>query len=337
MKIVITGAGGFIGSHLAKKLSLEGHEIIGVDLKEPEPFSIWSNTQFFSNFYKRDLTDKISTMNLFEFLSTDRKIDRVYHLAANMGGIGFIERNKGIIVRDNTYINLNTIEASLKCNVGRFLFTSSACVYPGYLQKKTDVTPLKEDDTYPADAEDGYGWEKLYMERICRHYREDFGLETRIVRFHNVFGPFGTWRGGREKAPAAICRKVAACRDGIIEIWGDGEQTRSFLYIDDCIRGLTSIMEGNYSNPLNLGQDRMVTINELVSMVETIAKKKLERRYQMDAPQGVRGRNSDNSLITTTTGWSPQISLEEGLSKTYEFVLREVERSLKEEPSSLSP
>lgn len=329
MKVVVTGAGGFIGSHLAKRLKSEDHQVIGIDVKKPEPFCDWSpeiTSEFFDDFHICDLTVQGSCDDLLARISSAGHIDRLYHLAANMGGIGFIETHKAEIVRDNTLININTIEAARREKVGRFLFTSSACVYPAYLQGEANVVPLREKDAYPAMPEDGYGWEKLMMERVCRHYREDFGLETRIVRFHNVFGPYGTWNGGREKAPAAICRKVALA-DKEIEIWGDGEQTRSFLYIDDCIEGLLRIMESNYQEPLNLGQDRMVTINELVSMVKQISGKyQLDLRYNLDAPKGVRGRNSDNRLITEFTGWKPAISLERGLDETYRFIVKEISR-----------
>jgi GDP-D-mannose 3', 5'-epimerase len=249
-------------------------------------------------------------------------------LAANMGGIGFIEQNKAVIVHDNTLINLQTIEAAHVNGVKRFLFTSSACVYPGYLQRKTDVVPLKEEDAYPADAEDGYGWEKLYMERTCRHYREDFGLDTRVVRFHNIFGPLGSYDGGREKSPAAICRKVALAEDGdSIEVWGDGRQTRSYCYIDDCVEGLYRLMQSEYIHPLNLGQDRMVSINELVDIVARIAHKSIHKKYDPTKPQGVRGRNSDNTRLRQVMQWEPSVSLEEGLAQTYHWIATQLRKS----------
>lgn len=320
MRTIITGAGGFIGSHLAKRLTADGNEVVGIDIKKNHHWPEKEFDSFFAHFQIGDLRDMRVPAELF----LKYPADRIYHLAANMGGIGFIETAKGRIVRDNTLININTISSAADAiPYARFLFTSSACIYPGYKQRETNVKPLKETDAYPADAEDGYGWEKLYMERICRHYHEDFGFDTRVVRFHNVFGPHGTWDGGREKAPAAICRKVIQANDSIA-IWGDGEQTRSFLYIDDCIEGLLAIMENSYQNPLNLGQDRMISINELVSMVETIGGKKLKRDYLLDAPKGVRGRNSDNTLLTATTGWRPEISLEEGLAKTYNWIADEI-------------
>ncbi|HEV2836442.1 MAG TPA: NAD-dependent epimerase/dehydratase family protein, partial [Pyrinomonadaceae bacterium] len=254
-------------------------------------------------------------------------IDEAYGLAANMGGIGFIENNKAVIVRDNTLINLNSIEAARINGVQRYLYTSSACIYPGYKQKETDVTPLKEEDAYPADAEDGYGWEKLYMERVCRHYTEDFGLETRVVRFHNIFGPLGTYDGGREKSPAAVCRKIALAQDGDdIEVWGDGEQTRSYCYIDDCVEGIYRLMRSNHGEPINLGQDRMISINELVDMVAAIAGKRIGKQYDVTKPQGVRGRNSDNTRLRQVLNWEPSVSLEEGLAITYRWIESQVEK-----------
>ncbi|HXJ41016.1 MAG TPA: NAD-dependent epimerase/dehydratase family protein, partial [Bryobacteraceae bacterium] len=250
-----------------------------------------------------------------------RGVDHVYALAADMGGIGFIEQNKGVIMRNNTLISLHTLEAARIHKVSRFLYTSSACIYPGYLQKDENVTPLKEADAYPAEPEDGYGWEKLYTERMCRHYTEDFGLDTRSVRFHNIFGPLGTFEGGREKSPAAMCRKIALSSDGgTIEVWGDGHQTRSYCYIDDCVEGIYRLMQSNHREPINLGQDRMISINELVDIVATIAGKRIHRTHNLTAPQGVRGRNSDNTVLRETLGWEPAISLETGLARTYEWI-----------------
>lgn len=314
MRIVVTGAGGFIGHHLVSELKRQGHWVRGVDIKAPE----FEPTQA-SEFKLLDLTLRENALEAIEGAG------QVYHLAANMGGIGFIETYKGVIVRDNTLINMHVIEAARLVGVQRFLFTSSACVYAGYKQKEASIAPLKEADAYPADAEDGYGWEKLYMERICRHYREDFGLDTRIVRFHNIFGPLGTYDGGREKAPAAICRKVALAGDGgEIEVWGDGEQTRSFCYIDDCITGLIKLMESDFHDPINLGQDRMITINELVEMVCAAAQKKIGVRHVFDKPLGVRGRNSDNTLLSEVLGWQPEVSLEDGLARTYAWIARQL-------------
>lgn len=315
-RALVTGAGGFIGHHLVKYLTERGHWVRGVDIKGPEyePTSA-------REFEILDLRDRDNCIRAMQ------GIDEVYGLAANMGGIGFIETNKAVIVRDNTLINLHSIEAARISGVKRYLYTSSACIYPGYLQNETDVTPLKEDDAYPADAEDGYGWEKLYMERVCRHYQEDFGLETRVVRFHNIFGPLGTYDGGREKSPAAICRKVAlASNDDEIEVWGDGEQTRSYCYIDDCVEGIYRLMRSDYREPINLGQDRMISINELVDIVASIARKSVRKRYDTGKPQGVRGRNSDNSRLRQVLKWEPAISLEAGLKLTYEWIANQLGR-----------
>jgi len=245
----------------------------------------------------------------------------VYNLAANMGGIGFIESHKAEVVHDNILINIHMLEAARLNGVEKFLYTSSACIYPGYKQKSPDVVPLKEEDAYPADAEDGYGWEKLYTERACRHYYEDYGLKTYSVRFHNIFGPLGTYDGGREKSPAAICRKIALAKPvDEIEVWGDGQQTRSYCFIDDCVTGICKLMRSDYHEPINLGQDRMITINELVDIVAHIAGKKISKRYDMTKPQGVRGRNSDNSKLKQVLKWEPQISLEKGLEITYKWI-----------------
>jgi GDP-D-mannose 3',5'-epimerase len=315
-RVLVTGAGGFIGHHLTKYLVQRGYWVRGVDIKEPE--------------YEATVADEFKLLDLTEPANCRRAtegIDEVYGLAANMGGIGFIENNKAVIVRDNTLINLNSIEAARANGVKRYLYTSSACIYPGYKQKETDISPLKESDAYPADAEDGYGWEKLYMERVCRHYTEDFGLDTRVVRFHNIFGPLGTYEGGREKSPAAICRKVALAADGDdIEVWGDGEQTRSYCYIDDCVEGIYRLMRSDHREPINLGQDRMISINELVDMVSQIAGKKIGKRYDVTKPQGVRGRNSDNTRLREVLSWEPAVSLEEGLAVTYQWIAGQLEK-----------
>src|ERR1043166_135389 len=282
-KVLVTGAGGFIGHHLTKYLVDRGYWVRGVDIKEPE-FEPTAADEF-------KLLDLSWAENCLEATSD---VDEVYGLAANMGGIGFIENNKAVIIRDNTLINMQSIEAARANGVKRYLYTSSACIYPGYKQNETDVTPLREEDAYPADAEDGYGWEKLYMERVCRHYTEDFGLDTRVVRFHNIFGPLGTYDGGREKSPAAICRKVALANDGDdIEVWGDGEQTRSYCYIDDCVEGIYRLMRSDHREPINLGQDRMISINELVDIVARIADKQIGKAYDLTKPQGDRGINSN--------------------------------------------
>ena len=309
-RVLVTGAGGFIGHHLTRYLKDRGYWVRGVDLKHPE--------------YAPTAADEFEVLDLRRWESTltaTRGVDQVYNLAANMGGIGFIEHNKAVIMHDNVLINMHMLEAARQNGVQRYLYTSSACIYPGYRQKSADVTPLKEEDAYPADPEDGYGWEKLYSERQCRHYWEDFGLETRVVRFHNIFGPLGTYDGGREKSPAAICRKISMARDGdAIEVWGDGEQTRSYCYIDDCVEGIYRLMRSDYRDPLNLGQDRLISINELVDIVAAIAGKRIRKEYNLTAPQGVRGRNSDNDRLRAVLKWQPEISLEEGLRRTYVWI-----------------
>jgi len=314
VRVLVTGAGGFIGHHLTKYLTKKGYWVRGVDIKRPE-FEPTAAHEF-----------RLLDLRVWEnCLVATAGIDEVYGLAANMGGIGFIENNKGVIVRDNTLINLQTIEAARLNQVKRYLYSSSACVYPGYRQAATDISPLREEDAYPADAEDGYGWEKLYMERICRHYLEDFGLETRVVRFHNIYGPLGTYDGGREKSPAAICRKVAQSQDGdAIEVWGDGLQTRSYCYIDDCVEGICMLMRSDYREPLNLGRDEMVSINQLVDMVAGIAGKRIGKIHNLNQPVGVRGRNSDNTRCRVVLGWEPKIPLEEGMRRTYAWIAHEL-------------
>ena len=314
MRITVTGAGGFIGHHLSKRLRAMGHVVIGVDIKHPE-----FESHNCHEFKILDLTNATAAAEAVY------KSERVFHLASNMGGIGFIESHKGEIVRDNTRIDLNTFEASRVYGIKRLLYSSSACVYPKYLQESTNVTPLKESEAYPAEPEDGYGWEKLYAERLCRHYREDFGLETRIARFHNIYGELGTYDGGREKSPAAICRKVALAKnDDEIEIWGDGKQTRSYCYIADCVEGLIRLMDSGFHEPINIGTNNLVTIDDLVDMVAKVAGKKIQKRYDTTKPQGVRGRNADVTLLRKVLDWEPQTSLEDGLRTTYRWIEKQV-------------
>ncbi len=316
-RVLVTGAGGFIGHHLVNYLVANGCWVRGVDLKRPE--------------YEPTRAHEFELLDLRRWdscLRATQGVEEVYNLAANMGGIGFIESHKAEIMRDNVLINIHMLEAARQSGVSRYLFTSSACVYPGYRQNSAQVTPLKEEDAYPADPEDGYGWEKLFSERQCRHYCEDYGLETRIVRFHNIYGPLGTYEGGREKSPAAICRKVALAEDGgEIEVWGDGMQTRSYCYIDDCVEGLTRLMASDYRQPLNLGSDRLVTINELVDIVAKIAGKKIRRRHDLAKPQGVRGRNSDNSRLRSVLEWEPRTPLEDGLARTYWWIVGQLKKA----------
>ena len=312
--ILVAGGGGFIGGHVVAELRRRGHtRIRSVDVKPPaEWFQVFPDVEN----VQLDLRQKEACYDAVAGAGF------VFNLAADMGGMGFIEANKALCML-SVLINTHLITAALDEGVERYFFASSACVYAEDKQQSTHVAPLKESDAYPAMPEDGYGWEKLFSERMCRHFREDFGLETRVARYHNVYGPYGTYAGGREKAPAAICRKVIEAElsgRNEIEIWGDGEQTRSFMYIDDCLEGTFRLMESDVHEPINIGSSQLVTVNELVDIVERIAGVKLERRYAFDAPQGVRGRNSDNTLIQKRLRWQPRIALEDGLERTYRWI-----------------
>lgn len=314
-KILITGAGGFIGHHMVRFLKNKGYWVRGVDIKYPEFSSPEEADEF-------KLLDLRSFRNCMEAV---HGVDKVYNFAANMGGIGFITSVKADIMRDNVLINVNMAEACLREGIKRVFFSSSACVYPTFKQEEAGVTPLKEEDAYPADPDNEYGWEKLYSERLYQSYSQDYDLDVRIVRYHNIFGPEGTFEKGREKAPAALCRKVIMAEDGgEIKIWGDGKQTRSFCYIDDCLEGSYRLMESDFKEPLNIGSDELVTINEMVDMICNIAGKKLNKVHELDKPQGVRGRNSDNTLCEKVLNWVPQISLEEGLKRNYEWIKSQI-------------
>lgn len=313
-RVAVTGAGGFIGHHLVTYLKSRGYWVRGIDIKYPE--------------YTEVDADEFEILDLRKWdncLQALRGVDHVYALAADMGGMGFISANHAVILRNNALINLHTMEAARVHGVSRYLYTSSACIYPDELQTEADVKPLREEDAYPANPQDAYGWEKLVTEKLAEYYQSDFGLNTRTVRFHNIYGPYGTYDGGREKAPAALARKVALAKDGEdIEMWGDGEQTRSFCYIDDCVEGIYRIMMSDYSSPLNLGTDRLVTINELAHIIIEISGKAGIGIRHIEGPQGVRGRNSDNSRIRNILDWEPQISLEDGLVPTYRWTEKQV-------------
>ena len=325
-RILVAGAGGFIGGWLVRELIAQGNEIVAVDVK---PKKDWYQVHDKATNYSRDLSV------LKECQVSAIGVDEIYNLAADMGGMGFIENNKAACML-SVLINTHLLVAAKENNVKKFFFASSACVYNASKQDRTDIDGLKEEDAYPAMPEDGYGWEKLFSERMCRHFYEDYGIETRIARYHNVYGPHGTWDGGREKAPAALSRKVAFAKisgSHEIEIWGDGEQTRSFTYISDCIEGTIRLMESDFREPLNVGSDQMVSINQMADILGGIAGISLDKKFNLSAPKGVRGRNSDNTTIKEALGWAPDVTLERGLQETYMWILNEIHasgKSLKE-------
>ncbi|HET9248496.1 MAG TPA: NAD-dependent epimerase/dehydratase family protein [Actinomycetota bacterium] len=316
-RAVVAGAGGFIGHHLVRYLKDEGYWVRGVDLKEPE--------------FETSAADEFQLLDLRGSDACEAAtsgVDEVYQLAADMGGIGYITEFHADVARNNVLINAHMLEGARRNGVERYFYSSSACIYPMYRQEEADVTALKEEDAYPAEPEEGYGWEKLYAEKLCQYYTAEGKVDTRVARFHNIYGPLGTYEGGREKAPAAICRKVAMSRDGDeIEIWGDGSQTRSFTYIDDCVEGIHRIMRSGHASPLNLGSDELVSVDRLVDLVCEAAGKSLRKRHDTTKPQGVRGRNSDNSMAMGILGWAPATPLRVGIASTYRWIASEVERA----------
>ncbi len=321
-KILVVGAGGFIGGHLVKKLLNDGNKIIASDIKPKEHW--FQDFDDPTNLYFTDMKD----------ISNCRKatndVDYVFNMACNMGGMGFIENNKAECMQ-SVLINTNLLIACKENKVKKYFFSSSACAYNKIKQQDVFVEGLKEEDAYPADPEDGYGWEKLFSERMCRHFMEDYGIEVRIARYHSIYGPYGTYDGGREKAPAALCRKVLNAKlnnHNKIQVWGDGKQTRTFLYVDDCVEGTLRLFESDYSKPVNIGSDEQVSINQMIDIIENIAGlKKLDREYQLDKPKGVRGRSSNNDLVKKILNWNYKIKLEEGLKNTYQWINSEISKT----------
>jgi GDP-D-mannose 3', 5'-epimerase len=314
-KILVCGGGGFIGHHMVRFLKKKGYWVRGVDIKYPE----YSPTDESDEFFPLDLRE------FHNCLIATQGIDKVYQFAADMGGMYFIMNNKSLVMRDSALINIHMAEACKVNKVKRIFYSSSACIYPEFKQTDVDVVPLKENDAYPAQPDTEYGWEKLFSERIYKSYESDHGLEVRIARYHNVYGPEGTYMGGRQKAPADFSRQVAMCKNGEkVNLIGDGKQTRSFMYVDDCVEGTYRLMESDYNEPINIGSDRLISMNELVDMVSKIAGKKLGKKYNPGGPQGVRGRNADLTLLKKVLKWEPQISLEEGMKKTYKWIENEV-------------
>ena len=320
MKVLVTGAGGFIGGHLAQSLQNSGHDLVCVDVK---PLSDWYQVLERTQNYVADLG------LLDNALKYTQNIDHVYNLAADMGGMGFIENNKAKCM-ESVLINTHLLQASKENNVSRFFFSSTACVYASFHQNSLEISPLKESDAYPADPEDGYGWEKLFSERMCRHFQEDYGIETRVARYHNVYGPFGTYEGGREKVPAAACRKIIEAirsKSFQVEIWGDGKQLRSFTHISDCVDGTLMLMDSSYSQPLNIGSDEMISINDVyrtIIEVNDLDKYNIEFTYNLGAPQGVRGRSSDNTECRRVLAWEPTTNFESGIEETFKWIASEL-------------
>ncbi len=317
-RILVAGGGGFVGSHLARYLHQQGNFVRAADIK-------------YDDYIEEDYCAEKLTLDLRSLencLKATENIDKVYNLAANMGGIGFITEIGAEVMHDNTLINIFMLEAARQNKVKRYLFTSSACVYPTYRQTNPKIEGLKEEDAYPADPDNFYGWEKLYTEKICEAYQRDYGMDIRVLRYHNIYGPEGTYDGGREKSPAALCRKVATAENpGTIEIWGDGEQTRSYCYVDDAVKGTIALMESDYDRPINIGSDRLVSINELADIIIKISGKKLVKTYNPSAPQGVRGRNADLTLVMKVLKWQPKVSLEKGLAKTYKWIEKQITKN----------
>jgi len=321
-KILVVGAGGFIGGHLVKKFLENGNKVVATDIKPKEYW--FQDFDEAENYYSADMKDIINCRKVTQ------NVNYVFNMACNMGGMGFIENNKAECML-SVLINTNLLIASKENKIEKYFFSSSACAYNKSKQEDIFIEGLKEEDAYPADPEDGYGWEKLFSERMCRHFQEDFGIQVRIARYHNIYGPYGTFDGGREKAPAALCRKVIQSKinkENSINVWGDGKQTRSFLYIDDCVEGTLKLFESDYSEPVNIGSDEQVSINQMIDIIEEISDtQKLKREYQLDKPKGVRGRSSNNDLVKKVLNWSYQIKLKDGLKKTYDWIYSEMKKT----------